>query len=107
MKGTDLVAWNLRRLRVERGLSQDALALEAGVDRTYVGRLERSLENPTIGLLERLGVALNAKLSEFVIEPPEGAEPPVSLRPGRKPPEVTTKRQSIRSTKITSLRSSQ
>jgi hypothetical protein len=38
MKGRDLVAWNLRRLRVERELSQDALALEADVDRTYVGR---------------------------------------------------------------------
>lgn len=103
-----MVAWNLRRLRVERGLSQDALALEAGVDRTYVGRLERSMENPTIGVLERLGAALDAKLIEFVIEPPEGTDPPSTLRPGRKGSEPpTTKRQSTRSTKITSLKSSQ
>ncbi|MGA7450546.1 MAG: helix-turn-helix transcriptional regulator [Rhodoplanes sp.] len=47
MKGRKLVAWNLRRIRVQRDLSQDRLALEADVDRSYVGRVERALENPT------------------------------------------------------------
>ncbi|MDB5558146.1 MAG: transcriptional regulator, family [Enterovirga sp.] len=84
MKGRDLVAWNLRRLRVARELSQDALALEAGVDRTYVGRLERRLENPTIAVLERLASALEVPLVELFIEPLEGSRPPEPLRAGRK-----------------------
>jgi transcriptional regulator with XRE-family HTH domain len=84
MKGRDLVAWNLRRLRVARELSQDALALEAGVDRTYVGRLERRLENPTIAVLERLASALEVPLVELFIEPLEGSRHPEPLRAGRK-----------------------
>lgn len=84
MKGRDLVAWNLRRLRVERELSQDALALEAGVDRTYVGRLERRLENPTVGVLDRLASALGVHLGELFIEPAKGAKRPAPLRAGRK-----------------------
>jgi predicted transcriptional regulator len=35
-----IVARNIRRLRLERGLTQEALAVDAGIDRTYVSRLE-------------------------------------------------------------------
>jgi transcriptional regulator with XRE-family HTH domain len=45
------VAWNLRRIRVRRGLSQERLAHEAEVDRAYVGGLERQEENPSVDLL--------------------------------------------------------
>lgn len=86
MKGRDLVAWNLRRLRVARELSQDGLAHEAGVDRTYVGRLERAIENPTVGVLDRLADALGAPLAELFVVPERGASPPPRLRAGRKPP---------------------
>ena len=58
MKGRALVAWNLRRTRVRRGLSQERLAFDAGVDRSYVGGLERREENPTIDLLDRLALVL-------------------------------------------------
>jgi transcriptional regulator with XRE-family HTH domain len=98
MKGSELVAWNLRRLRVDRGWSQDGLALEAGVDRTYVGRLERRLENPTVSVLDRLAAALDAPIAAFFIEPREGETPPASLRPGRK----AVKDQSSRLTKTSS-----
>lgn len=37
MKAADLVAWYLRRLRVRRGLSQEGLAADANVDRSYLG----------------------------------------------------------------------
>src|SRR5215472_6882784 len=60
MKAQALVARNLRRLRVARGLSQENLAVDAGIDRTYVSRLERGLENPTVAVLEQLAVALGA-----------------------------------------------
>jgi predicted transcriptional regulator len=36
MRGRALVAWNLRRIRVNRGLSQKKLAFDAGIDRSYV-----------------------------------------------------------------------
>lgn len=84
MKGRKLVAWNLRRIRVLRDLSQDRLALEADVDRTYVGRVERGLENPTIGILDRLAKALSIHISELFLEPKPGESPPRPLRSGRR-----------------------
>jgi len=65
MKAQFLVARNLRRLRVQRGISQEALAVDADVDRTYVSRLERSLENPSVAVLERLAVALEADIRDL------------------------------------------
>ena len=58
MKGRALVAWNLRRIRVRRGLSQERLAFDARVDRSYVGGLERREENPTVDVLDRLAKTL-------------------------------------------------
>jgi transcriptional regulator with XRE-family HTH domain len=84
MKAAALVAWNLRRLRVRRGLSQEGLAAEAEVDRSYVGRLERAQENPTSGLLERIAAVLDAKMIEFFREPLKSEQPPRPLPGGRR-----------------------
>src|SRR4051812_16536625 len=84
MDGRQLVAWNLRRWRVRRELSQENLALDAGVDRTYVGRLERGLENPTVSLLAKLAAALSIHLSEFFKIPLRSETPPKPLRSGRR-----------------------
>ena len=84
MDGRSLVAWNLRRIRVKRGLSQDKLALDAEVDRSYVGGLERKDENPTVDVLDRLATALSVPLSEFFVVPPRGAQPPRPLKAGRR-----------------------
>jgi transcriptional regulator with XRE-family HTH domain len=84
MKATALVAWNLRRLRVKRALSQEALAVDAGVDRSYVGRIERGVENPTVETLDRLATALEVVVSELLLVPKQGEKPPVTLRKGRK-----------------------
>lgn len=48
------VGKSLRRLRVERGLSQEAFADMLGVHRTYLGGLERGERNLTLRSLERL-----------------------------------------------------
>jgi DNA-binding XRE family transcriptional regulator len=60
-----LVARNIRKLRVARALSQEMLAVDAGIDRTYLSRLERGLENPTVGVLEKLARALASNIEEL------------------------------------------
>lgn len=84
MDGRELAAWNLRRWRVQRDLSQEKLATDANVDRTYVGRLERGLENPTVAVLDRLAAALSIHISELFKTPVRGERPPQPLRGGRK-----------------------
>jgi transcriptional regulator with XRE-family HTH domain len=85
MDGRARVAWHLRRLRVERGVSQEALAVDAGVDRSYVSGIERRSFNPTVDILDRLAEALDVDVSEFLLKPASGDEPPVPLKSGRKP----------------------
>lgn len=85
MDGRALVAWNLRRIRVKRGLSQEGLAYEAGVDRSYVGGLERREENPTVDVLDRLAKTLGVAVGEFFKRPRKGSVPPKPLRSGRRP----------------------
>lgn len=53
----------VKALRAERGLSQEALALSAGVDRTYVSQLERGIANPSLAILCRIADALGTKLT--------------------------------------------
>ena len=65
MKAKVAVARNLRRLRVQKGLSQEALAVDAKIDVSYVSRLERGLENPSVAVLERLADALSADIREL------------------------------------------
>jgi transcriptional regulator with XRE-family HTH domain len=84
MKGRALVAWNLRRVRVAQGLSQERLAADAGVDRAYLGGLERQAENPTVDLLDKVAEALAVPLGELFAAPAEGEEPPAPLRGGRR-----------------------
>jgi transcriptional regulator with XRE-family HTH domain len=85
MKAGALVARNIRRLRVANGLSQEVLAVDAGIDRTYVSRLERGLENPTVAVLERLATALSANIEELFKVPRVGEPVPRSLKGGRRP----------------------
>ena len=57
---------NLRRLRTERGLSQEAFAELANIHRTYVSDIERGTRNPTITIVERLAAALGVAASELL-----------------------------------------
>lgn len=45
---------NVRRLRTEKGLSQEAYAFEAGIHRTYVSQVECGKKNPTATMIEKL-----------------------------------------------------
>jgi transcriptional regulator with XRE-family HTH domain len=78
------IGWNLRRLRVAKGLSQERLAFEAEIDRSYVGRVERGTENVTVATLEAFAKVLSVSVSELFAEiNPENTKPP-GLRSGRK-----------------------
>lgn len=52
------LANNLRELRALRGLSQEDLALEAGLHRTFVAHVERGVRNISIDNIEKLAIAL-------------------------------------------------
>jgi transcriptional regulator with XRE-family HTH domain len=55
------VGENLRRLRTERGLSQEAFADQLGFHRTYVGGVERGERNLTLRSVERLAAVLDVE----------------------------------------------
>ena len=65
------LAEDIKKLRLQHGLSQEALALSAEVDRTYVSQLERGVATPSIEILSRLAHALSAELSVRFIDPNE------------------------------------
>ena len=57
---------HMRVLRTARELSQEELAELAGMDRTYVSRLERGQHNVTVLVLERLAAALEVTCGELL-----------------------------------------
>lgn len=57
---------NLIRYRREFGWSQERLAEEAGIHRTYVSGVERCVRNPTITVVERLAKALRTTVSDLL-----------------------------------------
>jgi len=85
MRARALVAYNVRRIRVQRGIPQEQLAYDAGVDRSYMSGLERQQANPTVDLLDRLAETLGVAVSELFVRPSKGAQPPAPLPKGRKP----------------------
>ena len=56
---------NVARIRDQRGLSQDALAEMADLDRTYVSGIERGVRNLSLINIERLASALGKTISEL------------------------------------------
>ena len=63
---TEKFANRLKNLRKQRGLSQEDLALLCGIDRTYIGRIERLERKPTIVILDKISKGLGITLSELV-----------------------------------------
>jgi transcriptional regulator with XRE-family HTH domain len=57
---------NLRRLRTEKGWSQEELADRAGLHRTYVSGVERGVRNPTITIVAALAKALSVPPAELL-----------------------------------------
>ncbi|MGG9109398.1 helix-turn-helix domain-containing protein [Raoultella ornithinolytica] len=60
------ISLNLKRLRTEKGLSQEKTAELANFHRTYVSQLERCVTNISIDGLERLAYALEVDVTELL-----------------------------------------
>jgi transcriptional regulator with XRE-family HTH domain len=59
-------ATNLRRPRNAKGISQEHLAYEAGVNRTYVSKLEKGVSYPGLVIIAKLATVLEVELAELI-----------------------------------------
>lgn len=60
------LAVNLRTIRLSKGIAQERLAFDAGVDRTVVSKIERAVTNPSLDVLLRLANQLDIEVSELL-----------------------------------------
>lgn len=56
----------LKRLRIQKGFSQEELAFKANLHRTYISQLERGLKSPTLNTISNLADVLDVSLTQFV-----------------------------------------
>jgi len=59
------IANNIREARSSKGVTQEKLALEAGLNRAYIGYIERGERKPSVETLEKIAKALHIKLKEL------------------------------------------
>lgn len=69
----DVFAANLRRLRNAKGMSQDDLAYEAEMSRSYLSQLEKGAFYASLKIIGRLANALNVEPAEFLRLPARGS----------------------------------
>lgn len=62
----ELLGANVRQLRKSKGLSQEELALEAGMKRSYLSDLERGTRNPSVRAIGRLAEALGVEAADLL-----------------------------------------
>ena len=62
----EVLALNLIRLRAKQGWSQEALAFEAGLHRTFIAHVERQARNISIDNIEKLATALGTPVFELL-----------------------------------------
>ncbi|MDR2679959.1 MAG: helix-turn-helix domain-containing protein [Tannerella sp.] len=55
----------IRQLRLEKGLSQEKLALDAEIDRTYIGDIEKGNRNVSISMIEKLANYFQIPISQL------------------------------------------
>jgi transcriptional regulator with XRE-family HTH domain len=64
----ELVGSNLKRLRLERGISQETLAAEAGIASSFLSQIENGKRSATITTLDILTKTLNVNIIELFSE---------------------------------------
>jgi transcriptional regulator with XRE-family HTH domain len=65
-RATKKLGQKVKRLRIQRMMSQATLALRAGVTRGYVSRLEIGRHDPALSTLRKLARALRVKLADLL-----------------------------------------
>jgi DNA-binding XRE family transcriptional regulator len=60
------IAVNLKNIRKSQNIAQEKLALEAGVDRTFVSKIERGIGNPSLEILLRLANRLGVSVADLL-----------------------------------------
>jgi transcriptional regulator with XRE-family HTH domain len=68
LKPEDAFAQVLRRLRKDKGLSQEELAHQSDLDRTYISLLERGLRQPSLSSILRLSKSLGVSSADILAE---------------------------------------
>lgn len=63
-----VLAKNIRQIRLARGLSQEGLSFDASIDRTYVSQLERGISNPSILVLHKVAIALHTDVLSLMVD---------------------------------------
>lgn len=56
----------IRELRTKKGVSQEQLAYEAGIDRTYVGHIEKGSRNVSLEIIEKLANYFKMSISDLL-----------------------------------------
>ncbi len=60
------VGLNVQRLRRARSLSQEELAFDSGLHRTYISGVERGVRNPTVTVLAKIAKALGSSPEQLL-----------------------------------------
>ena len=84
MSPRELLAWNVKKLRVAKGLSQERLSLDAHLERVAISQIERRRINPGLDSLGKIAEALGVPIRDLFKEPLPGESEPTNLRPGRR-----------------------
>ncbi|OHD07581.1 helix-turn-helix domain-containing protein [Sphingopyxis sp. RIFCSPHIGHO2_12_FULL_65_19] len=66
MDWNKIVGANVKRLRIERKLTQEQLAHDAEIDLTYMGGIERGRRNPSLSVIARLADALGVHPADLL-----------------------------------------
>lgn len=61
-----ILSQNIKSLRRDRGLAQERLGLESGVDRTLVSKIERQIANPSLEILSKIAAHLQVSVVELL-----------------------------------------
>lgn len=67
MTSSQSIGEKIRLARLKKGLSQEQLALHAGVNPSYLGQIERGVKNPTMNILEKIARGLDLTMERLIL----------------------------------------
>ncbi len=65
----EILAQNIRRLRMDQAVSQEELAFRCELDRTYISAIERCVWNISLGNIEKIAIALKVEPWQLLLPP--------------------------------------